>query len=302
MEPTNEIELCALCLNEQPLRTSHVLPAFAFRWLRETSATGHIRSGEAPNKRVQDGMKLPLLCQDCETLFSSFETAFSSRVFYPYTENPKRPYAYENWMLKFCVSISWRVLESARRRGKLHSLSDQYTPYVMNALQAWREFLISSSPHPGEFEQHLLPLYLVDRSTNIPNMPTNINRYFMRCIDIDIAYSGAVIFTYAKLGPFVIMGLVKNPKEKWVGTKVHLRFGSVSARRFELPLGLMNYIFDRARNYQSIYEQVSDAQWERIDQTIMSNLDRVSASQEFEAMAQDALLFGEQVVIRSPKD
>ena len=76
-------ERCAFCGQQVPLRESHVLPAFAFRWLRGRSGTGHIRHTDNPNRRVQDGLKLKWLCDACEGRFSRSETTFATKVFHP---------------------------------------------------------------------------------------------------------------------------------------------------------------------------------------------------------------------------
>ena len=75
--------ICAFC--ERELNSVRpVLPAFVFRWLRGRSGAGHIRSSDNPNLRVQDGFKLTWLCDVCESRFSRFETAFATKIFYPW--------------------------------------------------------------------------------------------------------------------------------------------------------------------------------------------------------------------------
>jgi hypothetical protein len=69
--PTNP---CRLCSETKELRESHILPGFVYRWMKETSATGYLRFGQQPNVRVQDGLKLHLLCGDCEQRFNQWET------------------------------------------------------------------------------------------------------------------------------------------------------------------------------------------------------------------------------------
>jgi hypothetical protein len=86
----SETEACSFCREVAPLRDSHVLPAFAYRWLRRRSGTGHIRHTDNPNRRVQDGPKLKWLCDDCEGLFGKFETAFATNVFHPWQEGKQR--------------------------------------------------------------------------------------------------------------------------------------------------------------------------------------------------------------------
>ena len=106
--------ICAFCNVEDRLRESHVLPAFVYRWLRSRSGVGHIRRTDSPNRRVQDGVKLQWLCDDCETLFSGYETAFATKLFYPWQDGTNR-IAYNEWLLSFCVSISWRKPPSCVR-------------------------------------------------------------------------------------------------------------------------------------------------------------------------------------------
>jgi len=77
------ISLCRLCRATKELQESHILPGFVFRWKKETSATGYLRFGQQPNLRVQDGVKLHLLCRECERRFNNWETEFANRIFTP---------------------------------------------------------------------------------------------------------------------------------------------------------------------------------------------------------------------------
>ena len=72
--------------------------------------TGFIRFGTAPNLRSQDGQKGHYLCDSCEQLFNSWETDFANLVFHPLNEGGAHSFNYGPWMLKFAVSVSWRVL------------------------------------------------------------------------------------------------------------------------------------------------------------------------------------------------
>lgn len=94
---------CQLCGSESILQLSHILPAFVFRWMRETSGNGHLRFGEAPNLRVQDGLKRHWLCASCESLFARSETAFADQLFHPYS----RIVSIHLWRMAFtllCIS------------------------------------------------------------------------------------------------------------------------------------------------------------------------------------------------------
>ncbi len=103
---------CGLCLQSRELKESHILPAFVIRWLKETSGTGFIRFGQEPNRRVQDGMKLKLLCGDCEQHIAKYEQSFAENLFHPLTsehQSPFYPRCYGEWMALFAASVSWRA-------------------------------------------------------------------------------------------------------------------------------------------------------------------------------------------------
>ena len=100
---------CRLCQTDSDLQLSHILPAFTYRWLRESSGNGHIRNTIEPNKRVQDGLKRYWLCASCEELFSRDETAFANQLFYPYLSESGKAFPYSSWLLRFCTSVSRRL-------------------------------------------------------------------------------------------------------------------------------------------------------------------------------------------------
>jgi hypothetical protein len=85
-----ESEACALCRADAPLRDSHIVPAFVARWIKETSATGYLRSYMVPNRRAQDFETKKLLCHDCEQRFSAAEDQFARDLFRPYHEGRSR--------------------------------------------------------------------------------------------------------------------------------------------------------------------------------------------------------------------
>jgi hypothetical protein len=142
---------CAFCGEHKSLKDSHVLPAFVYRWLRTRSGTGHIRNTENANRRVQDGLKFPWLCGDCESQFNRYETPFATKIFHPWHSGEYR-IAYEEWLLKFCVSVSWRVLKFARGRNKNVPYSNVQQTLMDSAEVRWRAFLKNEVPHPAEFE------------------------------------------------------------------------------------------------------------------------------------------------------
>src|SRR5712675_772123 len=97
------LQPCRLCGESRHLQESHVIPAFVYRWLKETSATGYLRFGQTPNKRVQDGCKERWLCADCEQRLGVWEAQFATKVFYPLSQDGGGQICYREWMMKFCI-------------------------------------------------------------------------------------------------------------------------------------------------------------------------------------------------------
>ena len=101
---------CALCQNGSRGEVSHIIPAFVYKYLKKSSATGYMRKPADPNRRIQDGFKYPLLCESCEDRFSIYEGAFASSIFHPYLKDKPLTISYDQNCLKFAVSVLWRGL------------------------------------------------------------------------------------------------------------------------------------------------------------------------------------------------
>ena len=259
--------------------------------MRETSATGHIRSGQNPRIRAQDGLKVPLLCEGCEQRFSILEREFANKIFYPMQRENVLEVAYARWFLKFCVSISWRVLTFGVQRHHLVHLSEAQHLRISNALAVWAQFLLDEVVHPGEFEQRLVLLGAIGTASRNCDRPLNVNTYFLRSVGIDVVTSENTTFTHAKLGPFVLLGLV-DVRERWEGTKINANAGVVGSKSYKLPEALYAYWSEQAKRHANIYEQIPKAQHEKITAEVRRNPKRFRESETFKAMEHDISIFG----------
>lgn len=290
-------ELCRLCGENRPLLLSHILPAFVFRWKRESSGGSHLRSTEEPNLRVQDGIKEYWLCAECEERFSKDERDFATRIFHPYLQNSATQYPYGPWMLRFCASVSWRLIRLALERDRFGGdwvLAD--VERCRAAELVWREFLLGKRMHPGEFRQHLLPLDIIEKGSR--DDAPNINRYLSRMIQMDLCRGSSSIFTYAKLGRFVIFGIVRPDAQQWVGTKINANEGSIGPRSYQLPRALWDYMNQKAREAASALSSVSETQQSKIDQSFRKSIDSFIGSDAFRAMEADVSMFGDAAFSR----
>jgi hypothetical protein len=177
-----------------------VLPEFICRWLRDRSGKGHIRHTDNPNLRVQDGLKLRWLCDRCENSLSRYKTAFATKLFYPW-HGGAHQIRYDEWPLKFCVSVYWRVLGFARGRNKDEKYTDEQKDFMDEAKERRRAFLNDEKPNPGAFEQDLL-IFDVIESTIITDLPNNMNRFMTCAATLDVVVSGPCLTTIRQIGAF----------------------------------------------------------------------------------------------------
>lgn len=292
---------CRLCKNEADLQLSHILPAFAYRWLRESSGNGFIRTNQEPNKRVQDGEKRHWLCFSCEQLFSTSEGAFANRLFYPYLEDSGAIRQYSSWLMHFCVSVSWRVLIYYRDQGHLADWEPEALRIVDEAETAWRAYLLGETANPGAYQQHLLPLDEIESATG--DLPANINRYLLRAVHLDFVRGSKSLITYTKLGRFIILGFVHEPNfSQWKGTKIGANEGTLGPRKYVLPRGFGEYLSDKAVKMREAIQSVTDRQQEKIDDAFLKNADRFVTSDSFKAMQADLAMFGDDAFSKRPLD
>ena len=74
-QPPTIIAKCALCLGSEPLVNSHVIPKFFYKPLRDEKGRFERYPLKKGVKPLQDGLKEPLLCGQCEQhLANNFET------------------------------------------------------------------------------------------------------------------------------------------------------------------------------------------------------------------------------------
>lgn len=294
----NQLGLCRLCNIEGKLIESHIIPKFIFKWQKKSSATGHIRLSINPNKRVQDGIKTPFLCKKCEGLFNEWETKFATMAFHPLVEGKRKKILYDNWLLKFSVSLSWRVLVYSLENLELSHLTENHTESIIMAKKIWEEFLLDKRPHPENHEQHLIYLGPISSYTSGP-MPKNINRYFLRATSFDILTHGDQCLTYAKFPYFFIIGFIEVKKKQWIGSKIHLKHGIVGPAKYELPDLLWGYIKNEALKCQRHNDQLSEKQRKIINESYKTSMDRAVKSETIKAMTQDIILFGEKAMFNS---
>ena len=286
-------ELCKLCNKKYKLEQSHIIPQFLYKWLKETSATGYLRFGRNINKRAQDGFKENLLCRNCEDLLSKWETDFANKLFYPLVNKKKSSFEYGSWFLNFVVSLSWRSLIYSKRVGLSH-FSDIQKQESDLALEVWRKFLLGDIKQLDKYQQHVIPIDIVSDSS-MPNLPTNINRYFLRSIAIDPIATESQALVYIKIPYFIFIGGIQFDPKQWINTTIQTNKGIIGSNKYTVPQSLGDYIIDKAKRVSEIQKKMSERQKSKIEELILNDLDRVSKSETLKAMYADVEIFGNDV-------
>ena len=286
--------VCPLCRNSAELCDSHIIPQFVFDWLKRTSSTGFLRLLSSINRRVQDGHTDQMLCASCENLFSGWEKEFAETVFKPFHDTETEVVDYSAWMLKFAVSIVWRVLVVSRQLG-LNNYSTHQLSMVDSALETWREFLIADSTAPRLPNIRLL---LLDPAVNtsLPNVPEDLNRYFMRAVETDVCKSLTGMFVYAKMCRITLIGFVNMPESHNVlGLPIQLGHGQIDRRSSQtITEDVFDYMMRRVQHMTKIESTISGKQRRNIDSSIDSNPESYLTSETHDALVKDIVLNANQ--------
>lgn len=283
---------CALCKNDSDLKISHYIPSFIGKWFKKTSVTGYIRTNDNIALRKQDLYKEHLLCTNCESLFSSWEKKFAENVFYPYIENRSSVINYDYWLSKFCASLSWRTLTFIIRNNDLTKYDIEYKESLSKSKKILEEFILDKSKILYSCEQHLYPLDEIS-STTMMNLPTNINRYLIRSMGMDVISNRDNILIYTKIPYFLLIGIVKSEETRIMNSsRVKMKKGTLSPRKYNLPRGIDNYIIEQAKVVSELDDQIPIHQQKEIEKFLMENPIKAAKSNSIEAFEADLRLFG----------
>ena len=289
---------CKLCKNSCELELSHFVPKFVGKWLKKTSITGFFRKGNEINKREQDLEKEYWLCGKCEDLFSVWETKFANNVFYPFVDKGISTANYEDWLSKFCASLTWRTLTYIKSINSATSDLKNIENDLLAAENHLAKYLLGELSSLNQYEQHLIPLEKIDSYT-YKDMPPNINRYFLRTVAMDIVTGEGNIFVYTKIPSFILLGVVKSKHSgEMRASRIALKSGKLSPRTYTFPSGLGGYICTSAEKVSEAYSKIKPEDLKKFEAYIENNFEKVSNSKLLEAILYDYEMFGAESTLQ----
>lgn len=201
---------CALYNKETELKLSHIIPKFAFDYMKKTGGK-YLRNYENPDIRIQDGPKEYLLGEQAEQEFSKRERWFANNIFFPYLKDNKQEFDYDENFSYFIISVLWRVLINQQ---KDKSVKNEKRLNFLNDVQLeWKKFL-SEYKYPNNFND--LNIFLTDRITSHTTNGINVDLYMSRVIDATIIHNQdfTTVAVYIKFLRFMIWSVVKgNPND-----------------------------------------------------------------------------------------
>jgi hypothetical protein len=291
---------CKLCGNKTSLCESHIIPKFVIDWLKESSVTGYLRQVININLRQQDGPKKYLFCVDCEQLFSKFESEFADKVFYPYisdlntwgapTGNLKK-IKYDEWLLKFIISIQFRDLVTMDPEI-VNTLSNDQLITLEQLIPVFADYLLSKRKDSGANKSYVIFLQnLVFGQGYLPEeMSDKVNFYLLRSIDATIVVSKKRLGVYAKLGPIVLFTTILPNELKRNSHLAIRKQGFLSIVQYLKDAYLNTFIFVDRPNEAMKLGVYSDRQQTKIDQSYKQNSEKIKGSMVTNMQLSDLML------------
>jgi hypothetical protein len=249
--------ICKLCGKDSVLRESHIIPKFAFRWLKESGGK-YIRRAENPNKRVEDGIKAPLLCNSCEQLFSKFEDKFARLIFYPYSNGDNSlEFQYDKDLMKFAISVLYRIL--LMNIVKHIQREEPHIDELLQAKQEWNNYLLNDI---ALCEYNKIHIFFTSSKLKEKKMPVkHFLNYYSRFIDGTLVFSNKACFVYAKLARIILIGEIKGfDSSSMKHTLIDSNQGMLDVNQMQLSHMVKEFLINRTKEINRYLDQASEKQ------------------------------------------
>jgi len=272
------MEECRLCGETCELQNSHIIPRFVIRWMKKSGPTPFLRKAVDPDTRIQDYHE-KLLCEDCEQIFSDWEGKFAANVFYPHVRGQKEKFEYGEWLYKFVLSISWRLLVS--EMAVWHEEKHSKNEVVEERLETWEAILLGEEPISEDPSQHhIFFADEIDLVKSDPEAPEGFEVYIQRNLDGTSVYGEDQIHTYFKFPRILFFStIVPHDPGGFTGTRIDEE--GVIEQPQELGELWGTFLYGRAERFGQV--SMSESEREKVQDRILEDPERFFESDYFEA-------------------
>jgi hypothetical protein len=280
---------CYFCRRNKAIEKSHIIPRYFFKWLKDNSFTGYMRASINKYNRIQDGIKLPLLCSDCEQEFSKYEKYFKEHIFDEII-NKHEKILLTSDSKKFIYSLIWRVVAMYyyfKKDYKSNFNENEYSN-IPNFLEAIKDAYCKGSSMI--IKTHILPIneytnkkifikdqdlfhkiLYMQKAIGINFYPWEDERYFI---------------VFIKLPSFVIV-CEMNKKNTWRDVQIEYVSEIFLNKEYNLP----EYIFWLLRlEYENYCEASNNKMSEKDNAKIMEMISKNTINKKAIALTRELLL------------
>jgi hypothetical protein len=282
---------CKLCGTNTTLKESHIVPKSIYKWLKDTSGTSFLRRTGNINVRTQDGIKMYLLCGDCEQKFGTYEKHFKEKIFLPVNEvdfptQSPNGFDYDDKLFYFLISVWWRTIQWSLNDKEVQD--SKYWDLILECEKELKEFLLTYK-YPVNFDKIYINMFgYVEYA---PPQFKKVNHFFMRSVDPFIMFDDTSCFFSFRIPSFWFFGNIIGLDDKKLGV---IRLNP-SGGHFKVPKVIMNephissFIATRLRVHTEKIEMASDKQKEIIKNDHLKNIDKFKGSKSFVAAHLDSI-------------
>jgi hypothetical protein len=246
--------------------------------MKKSGPTPFLRKAVDPDNRIQDHHE-KLLCEDCEQIFSDWEGKFASQVFYPHIRGEKEEFEYGEWLYKFVLSVSWRLLVS--EMAVWHDEEHPQNEVVEERLETWEAILLGEKPLSEDPSQH--HIFFVDEIDLVksdPEAPEGFEVYMQRNLDGTSVYGEDQIHVYAKFPRILFFStIVPSDPGGFTGTRIEEE-GLIEQPQ-ELGELWGSFLYGRAERFGQV--SMSESEREKVQDRILEDPERFFESDYFEA-------------------
>lgn len=247
---------CCWC-GRSDLARNHILPRSVLRAVEKVQGPQHLRQCVIPNRVVQDLSWKRFLCHGCDNTFSVSEGYFIDRIYSKLLSGHKGPFAYDDFLLKYAISIAWKCLLTQVDRL---SLTASFHALAVDALSAWEGYLRYGGD-PGTYEHHILLSQTFDRA-QLPEKYWNLMQGGFDCAVIDHETDQLFVIT---MFPGVVLLSSIHPRNfsEWSGTMIQTS-GVLDGQQTVAGQTLFMFLNSLLIEGSESASKISEAQWQKI--------------------------------------